>query len=202
MFGPLPPAGVIVPLVMEYALPAEPFPYDPQKARQLLTEAGYPDGFDAGDLVPIPPFFTVAEAVVNDLNAVGIRVRMRPMERAPFYAAWREKKLRGLFVTGAGASGNAATHVEAFIYSKGAYAYGGYPDIDELYQQQAVERDRTTREALLHRIQQLTVERVMFAPIFTFRGLHGVGHRVAEHTINTIPMPPFPSYEDVRLKGP
>ncbi|MBI3265410.1 MAG: ABC transporter substrate-binding protein, partial [Acidobacteria bacterium] len=199
--GYCPPAGVIVPLVMEYALQAEPFPYDPGKARQLLAEAGYPNGFDAGELVPIPPFFTVAEAVVNYLNAVGIRVKMRPMERAPFYAAWREKKLRGLFVTGAGASGNAATRVEAFIHSKGAYAYGGYPDIDALYQQQAVERDRAKREALLHRIQQLTVERVMFAPIFNFRGLHGVGPRVAEHTLKTIPMHPFPSYEDVRLKG-
>jgi peptide/nickel transport system substrate-binding protein len=187
---------------MEYALQAEPFPYDPQKAKQLLAEAGYPNGFDAGDLVPLPPFFTVAEAVVNYLHAVGIQVRMRPMERAPFYAAWREKKLHGLFVTGAGASGNAATRVEAFIYSKGAYAYGGYPDLDELYQQQAGERDRAKREALLHRIQQLTVERVMFAPIFNFRALHGVGPRVAEHTINAIPMHPFPSYEDVRLKGP
>jgi peptide/nickel transport system substrate-binding protein len=152
--------------------------------------------------VPIPPFFTVAEAVVNYLNAVGIRVTMRPMERAPFYAAWRERKLRGLFVTASGASGNAATRIEAFIYSKGAYAYGGYPDIDELFQQQAVERDRAKREALLHRIQQLTVERVMFAPIYDFRALHGVGPAVAEHTINAIPMHPFPSYEDIRLRRP
>jgi hypothetical protein len=53
---------------------------------------------------------------------------------------------------------------------------------------------------LLHRIQQLTVERVMFAPIYDFRALHGVGPRVAEHTINAIPMHPFPSYEDMRLK--
>jgi len=40
----------------------------------------------------------------------------------------------------------------------------------------------------------------MFAPIFNFRGLHGVGPRVAEHTINAIPMHPFPSYEDVLLR--
>jgi peptide/nickel transport system substrate-binding protein len=200
--GYCPPAGVLVPRIMEYALLAEPFPYDPEKAKQLLAEAGYPHGFEAGELTPIPPFFVIAEAVVNYLNAVGIRVKMRPMERAPFYAAWREKQLRGLLVTGAGASGNAATRIEAFIHSKGAYAYGGYPDIDELYQQQAVERDRARREALLHRIQQLTVERVMFAPILNFQGLHGVGPRVAEHTMKTIPMHPFPSYEDMRLKGP
>ena len=150
--------------------------------------------------MPIPPFFTVAEAAVNYLNAVGIRVKMRPMERAAFYAAWREKKLRGLFLTAVGNSGNAASRVEAFMYSKGSYAYGGYPDIDELFQQQARERDRGKREALLHRIQQLTIDQVMFAPIMDFRALLGVGPRVAEHTINSIPMMPFPAYEDMRLK--
>jgi peptide/nickel transport system substrate-binding protein len=65
--------------------------------------------------------------------------------------------------------------VEAFIYSKGAYAYGGYPDIDALFQQQAVERDRSKREAILHGIQELSMERVMYAPIMDFRALMGVG---------------------------
>jgi peptide/nickel transport system substrate-binding protein len=57
----------------------------------------------------------VGEAVVTYLNAIGIRVKMRTMERAAFYAAWREKKLKGLFITGAGAAGNAAARVEAFM---------------------------------------------------------------------------------------
>jgi peptide/nickel transport system substrate-binding protein len=198
--GYCPPAGVIVPRVMDFALQVEPSPYNPQLAKQLLAEAGYPNGFDAGEFVPIPPFFVVGEAVVNYLNAVGIRVKMRTMERASFLTSWREKKLRGLFMTAVGASGNAATRVEAFIYSKGTYAYGGYPDIDALFEQQASERDRAKREALLHRIQQLTMERVMFAPIMDLRGLIGVGPRVAEHTINSIPLHPFPSLEDIRLK--
>jgi peptide/nickel transport system substrate-binding protein len=75
----------------------------------------------------------VAEATLNYLNAVGIRMKMRAMERATFYAQWREKKLRGLFLTAVGNSGNAASRVESFIQSKGAYAYGGYPDIDDLF---------------------------------------------------------------------
>jgi len=198
--GFCPPAGVIVPRVMDYALQAEPIPYDPKKAKQLLAEAGHPNGFDAGELTPIAGFPTVAEAVVNYLNAIGIRVRLRNMERAAFLTAWREKKLRGLFMTAVGASGNAATRAEAFMYSKGSYAYGGYPDLDELFEQQAVERDRTKREALLHRIQQLTIERVMFAPIMDLRGLIGVGPQLAEHTINSIPVHPYPAFEDIRLK--
>jgi peptide/nickel transport system substrate-binding protein len=198
--GFCPPAAVIVPRVMDYALQVEPPAYDPQKARQLLAEAGYPRGFDAGELTPIPPFFTAAEGVINDLNAVGIRVKMRLMERATFYAAWREKKLRGIFLTAVGNAGNAASRVEAFIYSKGSYSYGGYPDIDELFQQQARERDSAKRETLLHRIQQLAIDRAMFAPLMDFRALMGIGPRMAEHTINLVPMSAFPSYEDMRLK--
>jgi peptide/nickel transport system substrate-binding protein len=187
--------------VMDFALQVEPQPYDPAKAKKLLAEAGYPNGLDAGEFVPIPPFFTVAEASLNYLNAVGIRMKMRPTERATFYANWREKKLRGVFLTAAGNSGTAASRVAEFMYSKGGYAYGGYPDIDDLFHQQAKERDVKKREALLHRIQQLTIERAMYAPIMDLRALMGVGPRVAEHQINTVPMVFYPSYEDMRLKA-
>jgi len=198
--GYCPPAGVIVPRVMDFALQVEPPPYDPQKAKQLLAEAGYPNGLDAGEFVPIPGFPTVAEAVVNYLNAVGIRVRIRPMERAAFYAAWRDKKLRGLFLAAVGNSGNAASRIQEFISSKGSFAYGGYPDIDDLVEQQARERDTKKREAILFRIQQLTIDRVMFAPVMDLRALMGVGPRVLEHTITSVPMSAFPSYEDMRIK--
>jgi peptide/nickel transport system substrate-binding protein len=135
------------------------------------------------------------------MTAAGIRLRLRPMERATFYAAWQEKKLRGLFMTAAGNSGNAASRVDSFIQSKGAYAYGGYPDIDELFQRQASERDPERREALLFKIQQLTIEREMFAPVMDLRTLNGIGPRIAKHTITDVWMSPFPSYEDMELKN-
>jgi peptide/nickel transport system substrate-binding protein len=123
------------------------------------------------------------------------------MERAAFLAAWQEKKLRGLVMTAVGNSGNAASRVDAFIQSKGAYAYGGYADIDELFQQQGRERDPKVREALLFKIQELTIERAMFAPVMDLRALMGVGPRVARHTVTDIWMSPFPSYEDMELKN-
>jgi len=199
--GFCPPAGVIVPRVMDFALPAEPMPYDPAKAKQLLADTGYPNGIDAGEFAAIPGFPTIAEAVMNYLNAAGIRVRLKQMERATFYADWQAKKLRGVFMTGAGNSGNAASRVENFIQSKGAYAYGGYPDIDELFQKQGGERDRKQREALLFKIQQLTIDRVMYAPVMDFSALMGIGPRVTKHTITDVWMSPFPSYEDLEIKG-
>ena len=199
--GFCPPAGVIVPRVMEFALQVEPPPYDPDKAKMLLADAGYPNGIDVGDFVAIPGFPTVAEAVVNDLNAVGIRVRLRQMERASFYAAWLEKKLPSIYMAASGNSGNAASRVESFIWSKGSYANGGYPDIDEMFLQQTGERDVKKREAMLDRIQQLTIDRAMFAPIMDLRTLNGIGPRVTKHTITDVWMSPFPSYEDMEIKG-
>jgi peptide/nickel transport system substrate-binding protein len=198
--GFCPPAGVIVPRVMEFALQVEPPPYDLAKAKQLLAEAGYPNGIDAGEFVPIPGFSTVAESVVNDLISAGVRVRMRATERAAFYVDWKEKKLRGVFMVAVGNSGNAASRVESFIQSKGPYAYGGYPDIDDLFVQQARERDVKKREALLFKIQQLTIDRVMFAPVMDLRTLNGIAPRVARHTITDIWMSPWPAYEDIEIK--
>ena len=59
-----------------------------------------------------------------------------------------------------------------------------------------------TREGLLHHLQQLTVDRVMFALVMENRVLQGVGPRIAEHTLNAIPSRAFFSFEAIRLKGP
>ena len=198
--GFCPPAGVIVPRVMDFALQVEPPPFDREKAKRLLAEAGYPNGLDAGDFIATPGFPTVAETIVNDLAAIGIRVRLRSTERATFLSDWRDKKLRGLVMTAVGSAGNAASRVESFIHSKGGYAYGGYPDIDELFAQQGHERDPKKREVLLHKIQQLTIDRVMFAPVYDLRALVGVGPRISKHTIGDVWLSASPSYEDMELK--
>ena len=125
------------------------------------------------------------------------------MERAAFMSAWREKKFKGLMLVGTAASGNAVTRIETFVASTGAFAYGGYPDIDDLSRQQAVERDRKKREALLHQIQRLMHERVMHAPIFEPVTLHGVGPRVEEPAVGLNAQLYFAApYEEMRLRKP
>ncbi|MGH8059683.1 MAG: ABC transporter substrate-binding protein [Candidatus Entotheonellia bacterium] len=195
--------GSIIPSVLEFALRLEPFPYDPARAKRLLAEVGYPNGFDAGDLTPLPPFTTIGEAVATYLRAIGIRTQVRSMERAAFFAAWREKKLRGLIVHSATAMGSAATRLETYVISTGTYAYGGHPDIDDLFRRQSGERDRRKREALLHQIQRLMHERMMHAPIYEPATLHGIGPRVAEPGVGLIPLLFFTApYEEMRLQQP
>ena len=145
----------------------------------------------------------VAEATVNYLQASGIRAKVRPLERAAFFKAFGDKKLKNLVQGGSGAFGNAATRIEAFVASGGTYVYGSYPDIDGLFREQATELDRKRREATLHRIQQLMHDKVIFAPIWQLAAMSGVGPRVEESGIGLVAGYAFFSspYEDVRLKS-
>jgi peptide/nickel transport system substrate-binding protein len=191
----------IVPRHMEFALPIDPPALDPKKARQLLAEAGYPNGFDGGDLTPNPPYFTQAEAIIGNLSAVGIRLRMRTMERAAWLTAYREKKLKGVLLAAQGAGGNAATRIEGVATKDGLYAYGVLPEVEDLFQRQARELDRKKREELLHQIQRVLSDRVVFAPVWENAPINGIGPRVEEGASGLVTSYPYTApFEELRLK--
>ena len=140
--------------------------------------------------------------MVNYLNAVGIRAKLRPLERAAFNKGNAEKKYKNLVQVGSGAFGNAATRIEAFVAAGGTYVYGSYGDIDGLFLEQANEMDPKRRSAILERIQQLIYDKAMVAPIWLLAGLSGIGPRVEESGIGVIAGYAFSApYEDVKLKG-
>jgi peptide/nickel transport system substrate-binding protein len=192
----------IIPANFEYFWQPPAALYDPVKARQLLAEAGYPNGFDAGEFSGDASYANVGEAILDNLQAVGIRVRLRPIERAAFVKAYAEKTVKNLLWGGSGAFGNAATRLEAFVVKGGTYAYGSYPDLDALFQQQAAELDLKRREAILQKMQQLVYERAIYAPIWQLAFINGVGPRVGESGFDRIAGFAYTApYEDITLKG-
>jgi peptide/nickel transport system substrate-binding protein len=194
--------GSIIPSSFEFYAPVPVVAYDPKKARQLLAESGHPNGFDAGDFYCDSTYSNLGEAIVNYLQAVGIKAQMRPLERAAFFAQHREKKLRNIVQASSGAFGSAATRIESFVAAGGAFAYGNYPDIDGLFREQATETDRKKREAYLAKLQHLIHDKAMFAPIWELGFLNGVGPRVEESGLGLIGGHAYSApYEDLKLKA-
>jgi len=196
------PVGSLVPRDFDFALPLDAHAHDPARARKLLADAGYPGGFDAGELTPFPPYNAMAEAIQAWLQAVGIRTRVRTMERGTFMTAWREKKLRGVVLNISGVSGNAATRLESFVTRNGAFSYGSLPEVDELFRRQATELDRKKREALLHQLQRILYEQVTQAPVYHLGFPIGVGPRVDDIMATAIPGFYMSPYDDLKLRRP
>ncbi len=184
-----------------YWQPPEPV-YDPAQAKKLLAEAGHANGFDAGDYTCDSSYANLAESIVNNLGEVGIRARLRPLERAAFFKGYAEKQYKNLIMGGSGAFGNAATRLEAMVVKGGTYAYGSYPDVDELFKQQGAELDPKRRAAILEKMQQIVHERTIGAPIWQLAFINGVGPRVGESGFGLIPGFAYTApYEDITIKG-
>ena len=140
--------------------------------------------------------------MLNNLREVGIRVKLRPLERAAFFKAYSEKKLKNIVQGASGAFGNCATRAEAFVVKGGTYVYGSYPDIDALFAEQAAQMDRAKRTAILHRLQQLVHEKAIYAPIWQLAFISGVGPKVGQSGFGLIKGFAYTApYEDLTLKG-
>ncbi|MFJ4592043.1 MULTISPECIES: ABC transporter substrate-binding protein [unclassified Kitasatospora] len=132
------------------------YSYDPAKARQLLAEAGVPNGFStsvtvptggSGNLLPVP----IAEALQRDLAAVGIKVELRTTDWTTLIGA----EAKGQVALGSDAVAQSTTLFQSeallplFIGSKSPFWTGHYtnPQVDELLASSAANADQTARQA-------------------------------------------------------
>ncbi|MEV7925392.1 ABC transporter substrate-binding protein [Kitasatospora sp. NPDC088264] len=132
------------------------YSYDPAKARQLLAEAGVPNGFStsvtvptggSGNLLPVP----IAEALQRDLAAVGIKVELRTTDWTTLIGA----EAKGQVALGSDAVAQSTTLFQSeallplFIGSKSPFWTGHYtnPQVDELLASSAADADQTARQA-------------------------------------------------------
>ncbi|MDA9504425.1 glutathione ABC transporter substrate-binding protein [Bradyrhizobium sp. CCBAU 11386] len=170
----------------------KPYAYDQAKARSLLKEAGFPNGFEIpcyNHATPREPNIKeFGEAVYAYLAIVGIRCRVRSLELGAYLAlVKRDRGAPGLpGVDGIinwqwpqGLPGDPAQawmgHLHSYDPGKGAggYSYSSDPEVDMLLEKQAEVLDENQRNELLKRIAALKNERMLgglptYLPIITF----------------------------------
>ena len=69
---------------VEYGLEWPKWPRDLAKAKQLMAEAGFPNGFNVDWVTPTPNYYSRGERIVSQLQAIGIRSRLQVMERGVY----------------------------------------------------------------------------------------------------------------------
>lgn len=177
-------ATVFLPNWSGFASDIEPYPYDPKKAKELLTSAGYPDGFNVTlSVVPgkYPAIKEVAEAISGQLSKVGIQAEVKPLESALARELVIEHKMDPLYVLGLGGPYAEASQTVRIIICTGArYSNYSCPEIDNLIQEASTCMD-VERATSIWRDVQLKIKED--APvIFGYQqyNICGIGNRVKE----------------------
>jgi len=179
--------------------PATPYYRDVNKAKQLLAEAGYPNGFDIELAYPAGahPQEEIAQKIQRDLAEVGIRVTLRPMAAAEMYQKYRQQSLQ-LVLAGWGSDypdpDNNAKAFGNYRIKQLAWRNMWYDDkVADLVEKAYRELDRSTREALYKQITDYILEHGPYAVLYQ------VVQYVAMRTWveNFVPDPSFGTYLDL-----
>ena len=162
--------GQWIPRQQQGALEAEPIEQDLDKARELMADAGYADGFDVTALTPLPNYFSLGERVIQMLGEIGITTSLVQMDRGEFLAqvnSGTDSTFEGIVVNISGAGGDAAVRVRNFAACGGAASRLCDPNIDEPFADYEASTDPAEREELLNQIQQYIIDEHIFPYVYT-----------------------------------
>lgn len=153
-----------------------PDPYDPEGAKKLLAEAGYPKGFHGGIFYPWNgPYWAFSEQVVNYWKAIGITMETMLLDRAAFLSKRRGGQMKGATCMEAITQPTIGTRLE---YLFGSTSYGNYPDIADLWGRYIKAFDPKIRKDLIGQIQKLMYDRTMIISLTAANSPAGFGPKI------------------------
>jgi peptide/nickel transport system substrate-binding protein len=176
--------GGLTPLHFGYDQGVQLRPFDLPKARELLNDAGFTDGFE----VPLnfsPAIMQgsehLAAGIMDSLSKVGVKTKIRRFDDADeFTSQSRQGKLEGLSLLawGNGASFDADAIYYPLFHSGQAHAYNTNPEFDKLLDEGRATIDPEKRKAIYSALQKILGEQAVWLPLSGQYVIEGVNRRL------------------------
>lgn len=154
----------IYPAFAKYFLPelVDKYPHGVAKAKELLAQAGYPDGFDMTISVPnnYQPHMDTAEVVAEQLREAGINVTIQPVEWSTWLdTIYNGRQFQATVVGVDAANMTARAMLERFTsdYGKNFINYNN-PAYDALFQQAINAQDEATQTDLYKQMEAMLAD--------------------------------------------
>jgi peptide/nickel transport system substrate-binding protein len=157
--------------------------FNVEKARQLLTQAGFPNGFEFEWFVPFVPYFDMGERILTDLRAVGIRGKLQSLEGPAFRAKIGQGRKgfpgnRTIVQNIDPRPGGAKAGVGIYAVCGSPSSVVCEPHIEKLWARHQATTDLEERDRLIKSIQRTLIEEYYFVPLYWNPFVHAVGPKV------------------------
>jgi peptide/nickel transport system substrate-binding protein len=157
--------------------------YNAEKAKQVLAQTKYPNGFDFEWYVPFVPYIDMGERVVTDLRAVGIRGKIMQVEGPAFRAKIGQGRKgypgnRTIVQNIDPRPGGAKASIGVYAVCGSPSSFICEPHIDELWAKHQASTKPEERDRLIKAIQKILIEDYHMVPMYWNPFVHAVGPRV------------------------
>jgi peptide/nickel transport system substrate-binding protein len=151
-------ANFYVPDGMGFNIDLAPHAFDPELAKSLLTEAGYPDGFQTSMAISTTDRIDLGQAIAGQLAAVGIQTELQTVEIATFNGQWKDPEAAPLRLVSWRPVIDPYTLLSLIVSSSGYLSRYNDPDAQKLIDAAAIEPDTAKREDLYEQLGDVLFE--------------------------------------------
>jgi peptide/nickel transport system substrate-binding protein len=171
------------PSTFAYDSSLKAYPYDPDRARSLLREAGFANGFSINMEVPsnfiLPATVEVCQAIVGDLGKVGVKVNLKAVELGTMVKLRGAKQIAPMFFWSWGTDFlDPEPFVRGILHTKSPYTFYGKPEWDQTIDTAAAAMSASQRADMYKKLQREIHDDPPYLFLYAIYNIYGVRRNI------------------------
>jgi peptide/nickel transport system substrate-binding protein len=174
--------GPLTPVMFGYAPEVKPYPYDPERAKRLLAEAGFPQGFSITLNSPNGRYLKdkeVNEAIAGQLTKIGVRTQVATHEWGSYVSKWPDG-LVPMYMIGWAGTWDADGIMFPLLRTGQRFSRWSNPDFDATIDKARRTLDQSERVKLYRQATQLAHDEAPWLFLFHGMDIYGVNRALVD----------------------